>query len=53
MNEEQFLQTSDNVVSAGRQLSRRDFLKISGNGVFIFFTTGTFGAIALQQRDRG
>ena len=53
MKEEQFLQTSDNVVSAGRQLSRRDFLKISGNGVFVFFTTGTIGAIALQQPDRG
>ena len=50
MNEEQFLQTSDNVVSDGRQLSRRDFLKISGSGVFIFFTTGVFGTIALQQQ---
>ena len=50
MNEDQFLQASNNVVSAGRQLSRRDFLKISGNGVFIFFTTGTIGAIALQPR---
>ncbi len=37
MNEEQFYQTSDNRVPAGRQLSRRDFLKISGTGVFIFF----------------
>jgi len=53
MNEEQFLQKSDNVVSAGRQLSRRDFLKISGSGVFIFFTAGTFGEIALQQRSSG
>ncbi len=53
MNEEDFLHTSDNVVSTGRQLSRRDFLKISGNGVFIFFTTGTLGAIALQQQGRG
>ena len=53
MNEEQFFQASDNVVSAGRQLSRRDFLKISGSGVFIFFTRETFGAIALQQRGRG
>ena len=48
MNEEQFLQASDNVDSAGQQLSRRDFLKISGSGVFIFFTTGTFGEITLQ-----
>ncbi|UCG28510.1 MAG: molybdopterin-dependent oxidoreductase, partial [Bacteroidales bacterium] len=52
MNEEQFLQKKDNVDSGGRPLSRRDFLKISGSGVFIFFTTGTFGAIALQQRGR-
>ena len=53
MNEEQFLQSDDEVVSTGRQLSRRDFLKISGSGVFIFFTTGTLGAIALQQRSSG
>ena len=52
MNDEQFLQTSDNIVSADRQLSRRDFLKISGSGLFIFFTKGTFGAMALQQRGR-
>jgi nicotinate dehydrogenase subunit B len=52
MNEDQFLQTSDNVVSAGRQFSRRDFLKISGSGVFIFFTNGAFGAISLQQTGR-
>ena len=52
MSEEQFLQASDNVVSAGRQLSRRDFLRISGSGVFVFFTPGTLGAIALQQRGR-
>ncbi len=43
---------SDKVGSAGFKFSRRDFLKISGNGVFIFFTTGTFGAVVLQQRDR-
>ena len=36
--------------SAVWPLSRRDFLKISGSGVFIFFTPGTFGTIALQQR---
>ena len=52
MNEEKFLQTCDNLVPADRQLSRRDFLKISGTGVFIFFTTGPVGAIALQQRGR-
>ena len=53
MNEEQFSQASDNVASAGRQFSRRDFLKISGSGVFIFFNTGAIGAIALQPRRSG
>ena len=52
MNEEKFLQTSDNVVSAGRKLSRRDFLKVSGSGVFIFFATGSLSASAPQQRGR-
>ena len=37
MIEDQYLQANKNVDPAGRQLSRRDFLKISGNGVFIFF----------------
>jgi nicotinate dehydrogenase subunit B len=53
MNEEQDLQASDKVVSAGRQLSRRDFLKISGSGIFVFFKIGTFDAIALQQISSG
>lgn len=52
MNEEQFLQASDNVVSADEQLSRRDFLKISGCGVFVFFSTGIYSAIDVQQRGR-
>jgi len=52
MNEKQFLPSSDNFISAGRLLSRREFLKISGSGVFISFTTGTFDPSALQQRDR-
>lgn len=37
----------------GWHLSRRDFLKISGSGLFIFFAPGTFGDIASQQRGRG
>ena len=53
MNEEQLLRASDHVVSAGRQLSRRDFLKISGSGLFIFFAPGTFGVVALGQPGRG
>ena len=52
MNEEQFLQASDDVVSADEQLSRRDFLKISGCGVFVFFSTGIYSAIDVQQRGR-
>ena len=52
MKDEQFLQKSDNVNPAGRQFSRRDFLKTSGSGVFIFFISGAFGAVALQQRGR-
>jgi len=50
MNDEQFLQTSEDVDPAGRQLSRREFLKSSGSGIFIFFTTGTFIATVLQPR---
>ncbi len=53
MNDEQFFQLSDNADMASRQLSRRDFLKISGSGVFISFTAGTLSPIAVQQRDRG
>ncbi len=49
MNDEKFLQAGENVDPACLPLSRRDFLKISGNGVFIFCTPGTLGAIALQQ----
>jgi nicotinate dehydrogenase subunit B len=52
MNKEQFSQKSDYVGSAGRQLSRRDFLKLSGSGVFIFFTPAVFGALTPQQRGR-
>jgi isoquinoline 1-oxidoreductase len=52
MNEEQFLHAGENVDSSGRQLSRRDFLKISGSGLFIFFAPGTFGVVALGQPGR-
>jgi nicotinate dehydrogenase subunit B len=48
----QFIHANDKTASADRQISRRDFLKISGCGIFIFFTPGTFGEIALQPRDR-
>jgi nicotinate dehydrogenase subunit B len=53
MDRKQSLEADDNVVSTGQQLSRRDFLKISGFGVFIFFPTGSFGAIDLKQHRRG
>jgi isoquinoline 1-oxidoreductase len=53
MKKGQFQRASNNVVSAGRRLSRRDFLKISGSGVFIFYTTGPFGVPALQPRSSG
>jgi isoquinoline 1-oxidoreductase len=53
MDEEQFFQTSDNVVSDDQQISRRDFLKISGSGVFVFFSSGIYSTIDLQQRGRG
>jgi len=52
MKKEQFSKATDNAGSTGRQFSRRDFLKISGNGVFIFFIAGAFGAVPLQQRGR-
>jgi isoquinoline 1-oxidoreductase len=52
MKNEQSGQANGKPGSAGRQFSRRDFLKISGNGVFIFFITGAFGAVSLQQRGR-
>ncbi len=50
MNDEQFLKDGELFDSAGLPLSRRDFLKISGNGVFIFFASGPVGAMTLQQR---
>ena len=52
MSEEQYFPKSDHLVPPARQLSRRDFLKISGCGVFIFLTPGAFGALTLQQRGR-
>ncbi len=53
MIEDQYFKANINVDPAGQHLSRRDFLKISGSGVFIFFTTSPLGAIALQQPNRG
>ncbi|MFC2090346.1 molybdopterin cofactor-binding domain-containing protein [Bacteroidota bacterium] len=52
MKNNKLLQKSDNAVMDARLLSRRNFLRISGSGVYIFFAPGTFGSIALQQRGR-
>ncbi|GAF69812.1 unnamed protein product, partial [marine sediment metagenome] len=52
MSEEQISQASEPVVSDVRQLSRRDFLKISGSGIFLFFSMGTFDVIAQRRRGR-
>lgn len=52
MDEYQSLEADDKVIPTGKQFSRRDFLKVSGSGIFIFFATGAFSAIELQQRRR-
>ena len=53
MNDEQYLKDGENIEKAGLPFSRRDFLKISGNGVFIFLAPGSLGAIALPQEGSG
>lgn len=40
-------------VSTARKLARRDFLKVSGSGLFILFAPGTFGQMAFAQPGRG
>lgn len=52
MNKEQFSQANDDDDSGRRPFSRRDFLKISGSGLFVFYTAGNFGVLAMQQRGR-
>ena len=39
-------------MSAQRQVSRREFLKVSGSGLFIFILPPGLDALALQQRGR-
>jgi len=51
MDAKQSLDINDHPVP-GKPFSRRDFLKISGSGIFIFFATGTVAAMAPQQRRR-
>jgi nicotinate dehydrogenase subunit B len=53
MSEEQFVKESNISAGADRYLTRRDFLRIAGSGLFIFFTPGNFGEIAQPQRGRG
>lgn len=52
MKKEKSLLAGDHAGSEGRRLSRRDFLRISGSGIFIFFAEGAFGDITQQQRGR-
>lgn len=52
MNKEQFSPAEDIDDSGGRHFSRRNFLKISGSGLFVFYTAGTFGIPGMQQRGR-
>jgi isoquinoline 1-oxidoreductase len=46
------LDTDNNTVATGKQFSRRDFLKTSGSGLFVFFATGALGGLAPQQSRR-
>ena len=52
MKKELFTGPADDIDSVDRQFSRRDFLRVSGNGIFIFFVAGAFGAPAMQTRGR-
>jgi isoquinoline 1-oxidoreductase len=47
------MKKTENFDPDGLQLSRRDFLKISGCGIFVFISTGIQSAIVPQQRGRG
>jgi nicotinate dehydrogenase subunit B len=53
MSEEQFLKESNNTGRADQYISRRDFLRIAGSGLFIFIVPETLGEIALPQPGRG
>jgi isoquinoline 1-oxidoreductase len=53
MKKNQLSRPLDNVAATGRRLTRRDFLKTSGSGVFIFFTAGNISRIFLKQPRRG
>jgi nicotinate dehydrogenase subunit B len=50
MNKEKIPQLGAHTGSFGQQFTRRDFLRISGCGIFIFISETTFGVSLLQQR---
>ena len=53
MNKNENIQSGDLKHSNKEQFSRRDFLRISGAGLFIIFAPGTFGEVAaVPQRGR-
>ncbi len=52
MSDKQFFENGENDISTLEPFSRRNFLKLSGSGLFIFFAPGTFGKLAMQQRGR-
>jgi isoquinoline 1-oxidoreductase len=51
MKDDQFLERNDRKRPRGFQVSRREFLKIAGSGIFVFFTVGD--AVFLQQEGWG
>ncbi|MGD9329046.1 MAG: molybdopterin-dependent oxidoreductase [Cyclobacteriaceae bacterium] len=53
INKESSLRKRKNNNSDDLQLSRRNFLKVSGCGIFIFMSTGMSSAFDLKQRGRG
>ncbi|MGC9344260.1 MAG: molybdopterin cofactor-binding domain-containing protein [Bacteroidales bacterium] len=52
MSDKQYPPSNENAGPSNPQLSRREFLKISGCGVFIFFTPLSVSELALPQQRR-
>ena len=52
MTEEQYERIHDFKESSAGHFSRRDFLRISGYGLFVFFAPKTFGALGAPQSGR-
>ncbi len=53
MKEDQLPDNLDEIAQEELAFTRRDFLKISGSGIFICFIPGTLDAVTLQQRSSG